>query len=74
MKKFIIVPLIAATALGLAACKPSATVENTTVTNEVTLNSEEPILDANAAVIDENATAVDNAAALDAVENVSNSN
>jgi hypothetical protein len=74
MKKFIIVPLIAATALGLAACKPSTPAVDNSVSNEVTLNSEEPILDANAAVIDENATTVDNAGALDAVANVSNSN
>ncbi|MEG3148342.1 hypothetical protein U1769_00490 [Sphingomonas sp. ZT3P38] len=74
MKKLVILSLTTVAAFGLAACSKTTTTENTTITNEVTLNSEEPILEENAAVIDANLTAVDNAVALDTVGNVSNSN
>ena len=68
MKKFVILPMIAVAALGLAACKHDApVVDNTSVTNEVTLNSEAPV-DANTAAIDDapaNGAAIDNATAVD---------
>ena len=71
MKKLIILPMIAVAALGLAACKPTTPIDNTVVSNEVTLNSEAPLenvteeptlntVDANASVVD-NATAIDTA-------------
>ena len=71
MKKFVILPMIAVAALGLAACKKDAPIDNTVVANEGTLNTEAPIenvtegptlntVDANTAVA-ENATAIDTA-------------
>lgn len=70
MKKLVFLPMIAVAALGLTACKHDApVVDNTSVTNEVTLNSEASV-DANSAMIDvapangatiDNATVVDNA-------------
>jgi len=67
MKKFVILPMIAVAALGLTACKHDAPIDNTTVTNEVTLNSEAPV-DANTAAIDDvpaNGAAIDNATVVD---------
>ena len=69
MKKFVILPMIAAAALGLAACTPKP-IDNTVVSNE-TMNTEAPIeniteeptlntVDANTSVVD-NATAIDTA-------------
>ena len=71
MKKFVIVPMIAAAALGLAACKPTPPIDNTIVSNETIANTEAPIeniteeptlntVDANTSVVD-NATAIDTA-------------
>jgi len=75
MKKFVILPLIAAASLGLAACDTKPAVDNSSNVSDVTLNSEDT-LDVNAtdeAVLNvtDNATAVDNAVApLDSTANV----
>src|SRR5882757_8131788 len=50
MKKFIILPLIATAALGLAACKPATT--EAPNTSDTTLNADLPIDDANSVAID----------------------
>lgn len=72
MKKFIILPLVAATALGLAACKPT-TSDNASVANDLALNSD-AALDSNVTVDETalNGTVADNAVALDSAENGSN--
>jgi len=75
MKKFVILPLIAAASLGLAACDTKPAVDNSSNVSDVTLNSEDT-LDVNATDdvvlnVTDNATAVDNAVApLDSTANV----
>ena len=74
MKKFVILPLIAAATLGLAACTKEAPVDNTVNASDAVLNSEDT-LDVNATDdvlnVTDNATVVDNATApLDSAENV----
>ena len=75
MKKFVILPLIAAASLGLAACDTKPAVDNGSNVSDVTLNSEDT-LDVNATDdvvlnVTDNATAVDNAVApLDSTANV----
>ncbi|MDB5707898.1 MAG: hypothetical protein JWN66_5014 [Sphingomonas bacterium] len=72
MKKFIILPLVAVAALGLAACKPTAT-ENASATNEIALNSDEAIVDSNVTVDETTLNGTDeNAVAPEAAENASN--
>lgn len=71
MKKFALLPLIAAATLGLVACAKPAPTDNQAAANEVALNSEAPILDTN--VIDESAAPgneFDNASAPVAAGNV----
>jgi hypothetical protein len=73
MKKFIILPLVAAAALGLAACKPTVPADNASVANDIALNSEEPIVDANATIDETTLNGTDeNAVAPEAAENASN--
>jgi len=66
MKKFIALPLIAATALGLSACTKHDSNENVTV-NATDVNVTDTMADTNAA---DNAAAVDNGSnASDAMTN-----
>ncbi|GAA0314626.1 hypothetical protein GCM10009087_26310 [Sphingomonas oligophenolica] len=73
MKKLVFLPMIAVAALGLAACKKDAPIDNTVVANETTLNSEAPI-DANTTAIDDATAnaAIDNATIVDNASGVSN--
>lgn len=48
MKKLIVLPLIAVTALGLSACTKHSETENVTI-NETSTNVEAPAVDTNAA-------------------------
>lgn len=57
MKKFIILPLIATAALGLAACKPSTPEASNTA--DVSLNADLPVEDANSVAID-NSSVIEN--------------
>jgi len=74
MKKFVILPMIAVAALGLAACKKDAPVDNTVVANEAIVNTDAPV-DGNATAetlntsVDGNATVSDNATAIDTASN-----
>ena len=74
MKKFVILPMIAVAALGLAACKKDAPVDNTVVANEALLNTDAPI-EGNVTeetlntTVDGNATVSDNATAIDTASN-----
>ena len=74
MKKFVILPMIAVAALGLAACKKDAPVDNTVVANETLLNTDAPV-DGNVTeetlntTVDGNATVSDNATAIDTASN-----
>jgi len=74
MKKFVILPMIAVAALGLAACKKDAPVDNSAVENEAILNTDAPV-DGNVTEetlntsVDGNATVVDNATAIDTASN-----
>lgn len=49
MKKFVILPLVLATALGVSACSKTSETENVTV-NETSTNVETPLVDENASV------------------------
>jgi hypothetical protein len=74
MKKFVILPMIAVAALGLAACKKDAPTENAVVANEALLNTDAPI-EGNVTEetlntsVDGNATVSDNATAIDTASN-----
>ena len=75
MKKFVILPMIAVAALGLAACKKDAPIDNTVVANETILNTDAPVdgnvteETLNTSVVDGNATVSDNATAIDTASN-----
>jgi len=74
MKKFVILPMIAVAALGLADCKKDAPVDNSAVANEAILNTDAPV-DGNVTEetlntsVDGNATVADNATAIDTASN-----
>lgn len=76
MKKFATLPLIAALALGSAACSKSEDAGNVSVANDVTLNTDELVTDENSAAFDANATALDegNVAGADEVSNATETN
>lgn len=76
MKKFATLPLIAALALGSAACSKSEDAGNASLANDVTLNSDEIVTDENSAAFDANATALDegNTTGADEVGNATETN